>query len=97
MTQLIVPHCKHTCSCYMSHSVSGHSIYVLGGRRYSEKKDVLEVDRYSIKKRKWTSRLTLGDGDFANVDCCVLRVPATNPHFTDLSRAVSRQCAREPM
>ena len=80
----------------MSPSVSGHSVYVLGGRRYSEKKDVLEVDRYSIKRRKWTSKLTLGDGDvrdgdFANVDCCVLRVPATNPHFTDLSRAVSRQ------
>ena len=75
-------------AAFIVHHVTDDDIYVIGGRNYSEKKDIKLIEKFNVKRKKWTDYLSLGEGSFTNIDCCVVRIATSNHDFSNLALAL---------
>ncbi|KAK7483549.1 hypothetical protein BaRGS_00025223 [Batillaria attramentaria] len=64
----------------------GRNIWVIGGMSYSKGISTKMVCYYDIKRRRWRDAFPLPEGSFANLDCCLLQIPADNKDYCFMDR-----------
>ena len=76
---------KYACMylCNKKFILTGRHIYIFGGKSYQKDKEILEVDYYDVKKRKWHTVFNLPSKySYANVDCVKLKINVQNREFS---------------
>nr|KAG5696971.1 hypothetical protein BaRGS_008433 [Batillaria attramentaria] len=68
------------------HFAGGRNIWVIGGMSYTKGISTKMVCYYDIKRRRWRDAFPLPEGSFANLDCCLLQIPADNKDYCFMDR-----------
>lgn len=62
--------------------IPGRRIYLFGGKSFQKDREVVEVDFYNTKNRKWRTVFNLpGRYSYANIDCVKITIPVHNREF----------------